>query len=189
VKKKYLTLNNKQRNDLFVLEIEQKMKSIVQKRLMVELEQKLKKHNIDQSTYDRIRIEQERVRQHQLEQERVRQHQLEYERFRQQQLAFQKAEAAASRAERKAAAKAQPTPQQQAMAALRDQLNSGKISGKEVAITESPTVQREKGMINREQAIASLQKQYAGLIDPKVIETEVYDILIDPAELARRQGR
>jgi len=143
----------------------------------------------------------EEARQLQMEQSRqsmrLQQEQFEFskqqaaadERFRQQQFAFQKAEAAASRAERKAAAKAQPTPQQEALAALRDQLNSGKISGKEVAITESPTVQREKGMINREQAIASLQKQYAGLIDPKVIETEVYDILIDPAELARRQGR
>jgi len=143
----------------------------------------------------------EEARQLQMEQARqsmrLQQEQFEFskqqaaadERFRQQQLAFQKAEAAASRAERKAAAKAQPTPQQQAMAALRDQLNTGKVSGREVAITESPTVQREKGMINREQAIAALQKQYAGLIDPKVIETEVYDILIDPAELARRQGR
>ena len=111
------------------------------------------------------------------------------ERFRQQQFAFQKAEAAASRAERKAAAKAGPTPQQEAMAALRDQLNSGKVSGRTVAITEDITTDNGKGMINREQAIAALQKQYAGLIDPKVIETEVYDILIDPAELARRQGR
>lgn len=111
------------------------------------------------------------------------------ERFRQQQFAFQKAEAAASRAERKAAAKAGPTPQQEAMAALRDQLNSGKVGGRTVAITEDITKDDGKGMISREQAIAALQKQYAGLIDPRVIETEVYDILIDPAELARRKGR
>lgn len=111
------------------------------------------------------------------------------ERFRQQQFAFQKAEAAASRAASRAAAKAQPTPQQEAMAALRDQLNSGKVSGRAVAITENAKMQQDKGMISREQAIAALQKQYAGLIDPRVIETEVYDILIDPAELARRQGR
>lgn len=115
------------------------------------------------------------------------------ERFRQQQFAFQKSEAGRARSERAAdraaAAKAQPTPQQQAMAALRNQLNSGKISGRTVAITEDAKTQQEKGMINREQAIAALQKQYAGLIDPKVIETEVYDILIDPAELARRKGR
>lgn len=115
------------------------------------------------------------------------------ERFRQQQFAFQQAEAGRARAERaaeRAASRAaQPTPQQQAMAALRDQLNTGKVSGRTVAITEDITADSGKGMINREQAIAALQKQYAGLIDPRVIETEVYDILIDPAELARRQGR
>jgi len=115
------------------------------------------------------------------------------ERFRQQQFAFQQAEAGRARseraAERAASVAAQPTPQQQALASLRDQLNTGKVGGRFVAITESARVQQEKGMINREQAIAALQRQYAGLIDPKVIETEVYDILIDPAELARRQKK
>lgn len=114
------------------------------------------------------------------------------ERFRQQQFAFQQAEASRARAERaaatKAAAVAQPSPQQQALAALRDQLNTGKISGRTVAITEDINDESGKGMINREQAIAILQKQYAGLIDPKVIQNEVYDILIDPAELKRRGG-
>ena len=81
--KKYLSMNNRQRNQLFVLELEQAMKSVVQKRLTVEMEEKLKQHALQQSTYDRIRIEQERVRQHQLEQERVRQQQLEYQRARQ----------------------------------------------------------------------------------------------------------
>lgn len=113
--------------------------------------------------------------------------------FREKQFAFQQAEAGRARseraAERAASRAAQPTPQQQAMASLRDQLNTGKVGGRFVAITESALTQKEKGMINREQAIAALQRQYAGLIDPKVIETEVYDILIDPAELARRQKK
>jgi hypothetical protein len=106
------------------------------------------------------------------------------ERFRQQQFAFQQAEAGRSRA----AAAAQPSPQQQALATLRDQLNTGKLNGRFIAITEDIETQQQKGMINREQAIATLQKQYAGLIDPKVIQNEVYDILIDPAELKRRGG-
>lgn len=110
------------------------------------------------------------------------------ERFRQQQFAFQKAEAGRSRAAATAAAKAQPSPQQQALATLRDQLNTGKLNGRFIAITEDARTQQQKGMINREQAIATLQKQYAGLIDPKVIQNEVYDILIDPAELKRRGG-
>jgi hypothetical protein len=108
--------------------------------------------------------------------------------FRERQFAFQKAEASRSRAAAAAAAQAQPTPQQQALAALRDQLNTGKISGRTVAITEDINDESGKGMINREQAIAILQKQYAGLIDPKVIQNEVYDILIDPEELKRRGG-
>ena len=84
--KKYLILNNKQRNQLFVLEIEQKMRSFIQKRLTTETEEKLKKHNLEQSRNEKIRLEQERVRQQQLEQEKVRQQQLEYERVRQQYL-------------------------------------------------------------------------------------------------------
>jgi hypothetical protein len=108
--------------------------------------------------------------------------------FRERQFAFQKAEAGRSRAAAAAAVKAQPSPQQQALATLRDQLNTGKLSGRQIAITEDINDDSGKGMINREQAIAILQKQYAGLIDPKVIQNEVYDILIDPAELKRRGG-
>jgi hypothetical protein len=81
--KKYLILNNRQRNQLFVLEIEQKMRSVIQKRLTTEMEEKLKKHNLEQSRNEKIRLEYERVRQQQLEYERVRQQQLEYERARQ----------------------------------------------------------------------------------------------------------
>ena len=88
--KKYLILNNKQRNQLFVLEIEQKMRSFIQKRLTTETEEKLKKYNLEQSRNEKIRLEQERVRQQQLEQERVRQQQLEYERVRQQQLEYER---------------------------------------------------------------------------------------------------
>jgi hypothetical protein len=108
--------------------------------------------------------------------------------FRERQFAFQQAEAGRSRAAATAATKAQPTPQQQALSALRDQLNTGKLGGRFIAITENAATQKAKGMINREQAIAILQKTYAGLIDPKVIQNEVYDILIDPAELKRRGG-
>ena len=89
--KKYLILNNKQRNQLFVLEIEQKMRSFIQKRLTTETEEKLKKHNLEQSRNEKIRLEQEKVRQQQLEQEKVRQQQLEYERVRQQQLEYERA--------------------------------------------------------------------------------------------------
>jgi hypothetical protein len=89
--KKYLILNNRQRNQLFVLEIEQKMRSVIQKRLTTDMEEKLKKHNLEQSRNEKIRLEQERVRQQQLEQERVRQQQLEYERVRQQQLEYERA--------------------------------------------------------------------------------------------------
>jgi len=106
------------------------------------------------------------------------------ERFRQQQFAFQQAEAGRARSERAAA---QPSPQQEAMASFRDQLNSGKVSGRTVAITEDITGDDGKGMITREQAIIALQKQYSGLIDPKVIENEVYDILIDPVQAAKRR--
>jgi len=89
--KKYLILNNRQRNQLFVLEIEQKMRSVIQKRLTTDMEEKLKKHNLEQSRNEKIRLEEERVRKQQLEQERVRQHQLEYERVRQQQLEYERA--------------------------------------------------------------------------------------------------
>ena len=113
------------------------------------------------------------------------------ERFRQQQFAFQQAEAGKARAERAAdraaSAAAKPTPQQEAMASFRDQLNTGKVGGRTVAITENITADDGKGMITREQAIVALQKQYGGLIDPKVIENEVYDILIDPVQAAKRR--
>ena len=84
--KKYLILNNRQRNQLFVLEIEQKMKSVLQKRLTTEMEEKLKKHNLEQYRNEKIKLEQERVRQ-QLEYEIARQQYLQHieeERVRQQ---------------------------------------------------------------------------------------------------------
>jgi len=89
--KKYITLNNKQRNQLFLFQIEQQMRPIEQERVseqqMRPVEQeRIRQQRIEQERVRQQQIEQERVRQQQIEQERVRQQQIEQERVRQQQI-------------------------------------------------------------------------------------------------------
>jgi hypothetical protein len=97
------------------------------------------------------------------------------ERFRQQQFAFQKAEAAASRAERKAAAKAQPTPQQEALASFRSALSSGKVGDKTIATNAAQEKTLGAGKFaTREQAVQYYQTLYGDFINPDDIATAVY---------------
>ena len=106
------------------------------------------------------------------------------ERFRQQQFAFQQAEAGRAKAERAAdraaSAKAQPTPQQEAMAAFRSSLASGKVGDKTIATNAA----QEEGLgagkfATREQAVDYYKTLYGDFINPNDIATAVYQAFKD----------
>jgi hypothetical protein len=100
--------------------------------------------------------------------------------FRERQFAFQKAEAGRSRAAATAAAKAQPTPQQQAISEFRAAVSSGKVGDKTIATNAAQEEALGAGkFVNREQAIKYYQSLYGGLINPDDISTFIYKTFSD----------
>ncbi len=106
------------------------------------------------------------------------------ERFRQQQFAFQQAEAGRARSERAAdraaAAKAQPSPQQQALSEFRAAVSSGKVGDKTIATNAAQEKALGAGKFaTREQAVKYYQSLYGGLINPDDISTFIYKTFSD----------